>query len=70
MPKNELFKCQNYSSKNYSFYLFQHFIFENAIQKSFRIYFYSFFFTKFKHAEETSTTAPTATVIIFSGCIF
>lgn len=32
MPKNELFKCQNYSSKNYSFYLFQHFIFENAIQ--------------------------------------
>lgn len=30
MPKNTLFKRQNFTSKNYSFYLFEHFIFQNA----------------------------------------
>ncbi len=30
MPKNTLFKRQNYTSKNYSFYLCEHVIFQNA----------------------------------------
>ncbi len=30
MPKNKLFKFQNFTSKNHSFYRFAHFIFQNA----------------------------------------
>ncbi len=30
MPKNKLFKSQDYTSKNYSFYFTMHFIFQNA----------------------------------------
>lgn len=34
MPKNKLFKSQNYTSKNHSF---KHFIFQNAFQFHFEI---------------------------------
>lgn len=32
MPKNVLFNYPNHTSKNYSFYRFTHFIFQNAVK--------------------------------------
>lgn len=69
MPKNKLFRNLNYSSKNYSFYLFKHFIFRNAspqLHLDLEIILSNFF----RHFEETKATAPTPTIIIFSGSIF
>lgn len=37
MPKTTLFKSQNYTSKNDSFYHFKHFIFSNASSFHFEI---------------------------------
>jgi len=38
MPENKLFKRPNYSLKNYSFYHFMHFIFQNAFKFHFEIF--------------------------------
>ena len=43
MPKNKLFKSQNYSLKNYSFYFFTHFIFENALKFHFEIFHFNLY---------------------------
>ena len=43
MPKNKLFKSQNYSLKNYYFYFFTHFIFENALKFHFEIFHFNLY---------------------------
>ncbi len=43
MPKNKLFKSQNYNSQNPSFYHFTHFIFQNAFQFHFETVFSNLF---------------------------
>jgi hypothetical protein len=43
MPKNKLFKRQNYSLKNYFFSPFMHFIFQNAFKFHFEIFPFNLF---------------------------
>lgn len=43
MPKNKLSKRQNYTSKNFLFYLSKHFIFQNAFKFHSEIIFLNFF---------------------------
>jgi hypothetical protein len=43
MPKNKLFKRPDYSSKNYFFYPFTHFIFQNAFKFHFEVFPFNLF---------------------------
>lgn len=52
MPKNKLFKCLNYALKNYSFYHFKHFIFQNASHFHLEIILSNFFSVEITNTEK------------------
>lgn len=55
MPKNKLFKCQNPFLKNYTFYLFMHFIFKNAFQFQLEIILPNSFSAQNTNKQKTTT---------------